>query len=361
MNGTGSGTSILEPAKVALPEAVAVLLPRVSQDIERVLGPGVVRVTPLSYDDRRFSRLVRAAVSFADGRPATAVYLKIFKVPRAEDLARMQSRVAHEFATTRRAFEHLSKHPHLGAVYPIACYPEHLAIVTEETPGHTLLSRLVRDAAGFPQEETLTRLDSVLARTGQWIRAFQTMPVEPAVPANERLADYIDIRLRRLVELPAAKFSAPDRAAVLEHVNRLEQPVGSDRQVPVHADLAPANVLISGERIVVLDFAMSAVGHPLLDLARLYMQIDLLRIKPRYRSRTIRRIQASLLRGFDPSLDDRAPAFRLRLLRYHVNHLNTLAAATGRFPASAYNSYVRRFHRRWIANEVASADRGPRA
>jgi aminoglycoside phosphotransferase (APT) family kinase protein len=200
----------------------------------------------------------------------------------------------------------------------------------------------------------------VLARTGEWIRAFQTMPVEPAQPANERLADYIDIRLRRLVELPAAKFSAADRAAVLEHVHRLELPAGSEQQVPVHADLAPANVLVSGERVVVLDFAMASVGGPLLDLARLYMQIDLLRIKPRYRTSTIRRIQASLLRGFDPALHDSAPAFRLLLLRYHVNHLNTLAADTGRFPASAYNSYVRRFHRRLNANEIAAAKRGQR-
>jgi hypothetical protein len=85
------------------------------------------------------------------------------------------------------------------------------------------------------------------------------------------------------------------------------------------------------------------------------MQIDLLRLKPQFRGRTIRRILSQLLRGYDPSLDERSPEFRLQLLRHHVNHLNTLAAETARFPTSAYNAYVRRFHRRWIAREIASA------
>jgi hypothetical protein len=349
--------SIVQNARVAVPRAVADVMELIPPDVERVLGPGVVGVTPMSYDDRPFSHLARASVTYADDRPATAIYLKIFKAGGPDRIAKMRARTAHEFETTARTFAHLSGRSGLGVVRPVSCYPQHLAIVTEETPGATLLARLERDAAGFPSEETLGRLDVILSRTGQWLRAFQSMPMQPGA-TSEGLADYIDVRLRRLVNLPAAKVTADDRSAILEHVNRLDASVRNDCRVAVHADFAPGNVLVAGDRVVVLDFAMAATGDPLLDIARLYMQVDLLRLKPQFRARTIRRALSNLLRGYDPTLDSATPAFRLQLLRHHVNHLNTLAAGTARFPSSAYNAYVRRFHRRWMAEEVATGARG---
>jgi hypothetical protein len=82
-----------------------------------------------------------------------------------------------------------------------------------------------------------------------------------------------------------------------------------------------------------------------------------MRAKPYFRRPVIRALQKALLRGFDPNLAEDEPLFRLLLLRHHVNHLATLSLRRERFPARAYNAYLRRMHRRWIDCELSSGAR----
>jgi hypothetical protein len=266
----------------------------------------------------------------------------------------MRARVEHDFVSTRRVFNHMSRWPELGVVRPIACYPEHLAIVTEESTGETLLAVLERMAVGFPSRHQMQRLCEITARSGAWLRAFQTLDTVGDSSSINGMRDYIDLRLQRLVAARAARFTERDRQRVIARVERLEAEVQPADQNPVaiHADMAPANILVDGERIVVLDFAMASRGAIYHDLARLYLQIDLLRIKPQYRSGVIQCVQRALLHGFEPSLTSEHPLFRLLLMRHHVNHLTTLSLGGERFPSNIYNWYVRRHHRQWIEQEL---------
>jgi hypothetical protein len=343
---------------VAVPHLFSPVLRLVVRDVRRELGPGSPQLVPVSYEDRRFSHLLRLKVLFDDVRPPTGLYVKVYKASAApSEIARMRSRVEHDFLSTRRVFQHMSGSPDLGVIRPIACYPAHLAIVTQESAGETLLGVLEASAAGSPSREQLEHLERIMAKVGGWLRAFQTLAVPPASTAAPDARQYIDVRLQRLVREHQARFSERDRQRVLEHIDTLVAACGPAdlRQVPIHADMALANILLDGDRVVVLDFAMAASGATVHDLARLYLQLDLLPVKPRFRTRTIRRLQKSLLAGFDPALDPRHPLFRLFLMRHHVNHFTTLSVREERFPSNVYNWYVRRFHRRWIARELGSA------
>jgi hypothetical protein len=44
-------------------------------------------------------------------------------------------------------------------------------------------------------------------------------------------------------------------------------------------------------------------------------------------------------------------------MRHHVNHLATLTARAGGFPASLYSAHVRRVHRRWLDQKIRSGER----
>ena len=87
------------------------------------------------------------------------------------------------------------------------------------------------------------------------------------------VASYVDLRLERLVRQVPSRFTEGYRRRVGDHIDRLgsEVPPGDLREVLVHADLAPANVLISDARVVVLDFAMSNRGSMFHDLSRLFV------------------------------------------------------------------------------------------
>lgn len=310
----------------------------------------VVRIVP-----RPFSHVARVSVSAPPStEPFTHLYVKVFK-PKADRTGeQMRARVAHEFDTTRRVYQHFSALDGFTAVRPIACYPERLALATEEVRGETLLGVLEREAAWFPPPERLQRLEQLLARVGNWVAAFQGIAPGDARVSLDELRAYIDLRLARLTARPKAKFHHADREAVLAHTDALWAQLDADdlQEVGVHADLAAGNVLVHGDRVAVIDFAMAHRGSRYHDLARLHLQLELLKAKPRFRQSTVAVLQGALLDGYRPGLTARNPLFRLMLLMHRVNNLSSLSARPFSFPSSLYDAHVRRLHRRWLADEL---------
>jgi hypothetical protein len=338
-------------------DAFAPVLSRLEADLAAHFGDGPFRLVPAGGEERPFSHLQRLAVWRRDGNaPISHLFVKIFKPAKIDGgLEAMRRRVADDFQTTRRVHTSMLAHPALGAVRPIACYPDHLAIVTEEIAGPTLLDVLVSSAAWFPDASRVEQLNATMANVGRWIRAYQSIEPAGEVETIAGLRAYVDHRLTRLVEHPGARFGQPDREQVLDHIDRLGEQVDVSelRLVPIHADLAPANILVSDGRIVVLDFAMAKHGTWVHDLTRLVLQVELLSVKPQIRNRVLHGARLALIQGFDGALTDQRPLFRLMLLLHRVNHLTTLSVKPSRGAAALYNRFVRRQHRRWIAAEIA--------
>ncbi len=338
-----------------LPADFAPVLLKLSSESSSHFGCADARLEPVEYQERPFSHLLRVAV-FAAGRsiPLTHVFVKIFKVPGQSDHERMRRRVKKDFESTSKIHQAMTQWRDSGAVRPIACYPEHLANVTEQVPGHTLLEYLHSNVAWVPWRSTLMRLSPTMEKVGQWVRAFQSIDHQPGRVSVGALQSYVDARLERLVAASAAAFGETERARVLEYIERLYAVAPPDDllETSIHGDLAPANMLISGERVVVLDFAMCGRGSVFHDLSRLFLQLDLLKLKPHFNSGVIDRLGRSLLRGFDPQLTLDRPMFRVLLMQHRINHLATLFLSHERFPANLYSMRVRRYHRACLEREL---------
>ena len=334
----------------------APVLGRLAADAAVHFGVGPVQLQPDNRQERRFSYLLRLGVCLPNqAEPIAHLFVKILKpVPLEGGLDALRQRVANDFKTTRRVYEAMAKYPQLGVVPPVACYPEDLALVTEEVAGATLLDYLMRHAAWLPSAGRREHLANTMASVGRWVRVFQSVdPAGDGITVTE-LRDYVDHRLKKLVAHPGSHFSEGARQGVLCHIDTVGCQIDPSElsEVPIHADLAPGNILVSGDRIVVLDFAMAKRGTRLQDLTRLFVQVDLLGVKPQMTGRVLRRLQDAMVRGFDPTLTPDAPLFRLMVLMHRINHLTTLTVNSYSGATAVYNGFVRRRHRRWIRAEL---------
>ena len=311
-------------------------------------------IAGVDYEERPFSYLCRAAVSRPGATaPGGHVFIKIFKPKDPAQGVDMRARVVQDYATTCEIHSFMAPAPGLGAVRPIACYDDLLTIVTEQAKGETLLEALQRRGTWFPGAAEVASLTASARAIGRWLARFQEFKPGTGHVTITALIDYVDVRLKRLLE--HAVITAGDRDRILAHLRALGERIAAPelREVSTHADLAPANVLISGEDVVVLDFAMAGRATSLHDVSRLYMQLDLLRAKPQFRRAVLARLQAALLEGLDPSLTPERPLFRLLSMLHHVNHFGTVSLRRESFPARLLNWRVARMHRRWIDSELS--------
>jgi Ser/Thr protein kinase RdoA (MazF antagonist) len=202
----------------------------------------------------------------------------------------------------------------------------------------------------------MAELEETMTACGRWLQRFHGFDTREGRATVTDLRAYIDVRLRRLVEQNVISSSYRER--ILQYLNRLARQVSPTdlREVTIHADLAPANILVCATRIVVLDFAMAGRGSYLHDISRLFLQLDVLRAKPQFRTSVIAALQSALLRGLDPALTAEHPLFRYLLMLHRINHLGTLALRRERFPSSVLSARVRQLHRQWIDRQLAESE-----
>lgn len=332
------------------------LLPRLVADVEALYGRGC-RLAPAAVFERLYSYVLRVGVVHeGDVAPREHLFVKVSKFKVVDGSANgMRARVEKDFLVTQQVYERMSKGELYGAVRPVACYPAQLAIVTEEVPGETLLKIVEQRVRWAFAPSRSAELERAFAAAGRWIHDFQ----EPAGGAFslQWIRDYIDSRLQRIAKASGRRGERL-REQVLRHIDRLGSrlPSAPASAVMVHADLSPSNIMVCGDRVVVLDFAMARAGHPLQDAARLFTQLDLLTVKPQFRRAVIRPLQHALLRGFDPALRLDDPAFRLQVLAQRVNHLGSLSTKKYGILEGIYNRFIVWQHWRWIEREIATPD-----
>jgi aminoglycoside phosphotransferase (APT) family kinase protein len=205
---------------------------------------------------------------------------------------------------------------------------------------------LERRARWWPGPSTRAQLIRDCERIGAWLRAFQS--ATPVDHLEDLLAtrEYIDVRLKRLVDNTRARFSSEDRLAVLRAVDLCAAAVTPQerRSVAAHADFAMGNILIDGSRVTVLDFAMGANGLRLHDLSHLYMQLDLLAMKPYFRRQTVSALQRALLAGYGDADAHADPLFRILLTQHRACHYLGLAERPGAALEGLYNARLARAH-----------------
>jgi Phosphotransferase enzyme family len=324
----------------------------------RYFGAERVALQPVRQLDRPYSTLLQIRV--AGPSSTDDAFVKILK-PRADtpdQIASMRQNVLDDFEMTRRVHDGLAAYPGLTAVRPIACFPEDLAIVTEEARGETLSTLLSTRAAGPRGARTIEALGSILRSVGAWLTAAQAVLEPDREVSADGIRRYLDTRLDDLQSTGRVRLTLRGREAVAAYRDRLLREAGPDlRAVWIHADFCPENIIVRDRGVTVLDFTMAKGGTVYHDLSHLHLRLDAMKAKPWFTSRVIDRLQRELLESFEPGLSPDRPLFALMLLQHVLCHLVTLQAPGGGRLSRLYADRLHRRHRRWLSR-AAGVDEG---
>jgi hypothetical protein len=296
--------------------------------------PAGVPVTVLRRETTATTRLIQVRIGGPSG--GTRLFVKQFLPPagRPDEEARIRRYFMSECGRSAQACSVLAGHPALRATRVVASFHDLLAVVSAAEPGVSL-ERALRHALLFARAGAIRRAIEALARVGEWVRRFQQgVPVRSPAPqmGREFYREYIDVRLRSLVQRGDGCFSEANRAALLGLFDRLARTIdpADFRVVAIHADLCPANVLVRDDGISVIDFADSADGNPMTDLAHLDFHVHQSAARWRVAADLRSRLQRALLCGYDTKLTVADALFRVMAFQQYVCCLTAAAAAVGR-------------------------------
>jgi hypothetical protein len=306
---------------------------------------------------RPFSTLLRVRI-LARGERRCA-YVKILQ-PRAEtahELAATRRNVEREFRVTSDVREVVRGVPGIGAVNPIACFPEECALVTEEVVGPTLSRVVSLEGTGWPAERKIERLVETLRRAAGWLRLMQRRLPPGRDVTPDAIRGYLDRRIEQLSISPGGTLTPSGRSRVETCRDRLldeARRIGV-QGVWIHADFCPDNLVVGPDALTVLDFTMAGSGTRYHDLAHLFLSLDAMRAKPWFKPSIVDRWQDALLEEFEPGLRSNQPLFELARFQHVLCHLVALQHAGGQL-ARFVAGWRRRRYRAWLA-EVAGLDR----
>jgi hypothetical protein len=346
---TGSGL----PDDSRWPTAFRPVLSRLVADSCRYFESDCITVEPVRHVDRPFSTLLQIRV--ANGSRVSGAFVKILK-PRwdsPDQVASMQQNVVKEFTMTSRVHQALiaddGADRGLAAVRPIACFPDQLALVTEQATGPRLTDVLTRRAARWSRTGPADEESGGLGLAARWLKAVQTALPQDRHIDVEALRTYLDKRFAELERTGPIRLTRSGRSALERCRDCLISSAGARdlRQAWIHADFCPDNIIADSGRVTVLDFTMAKTGTAYHDLAHLFLRVDAMRVKPWVKPAVIDRYQHELLEAFEPGLEADRPLFALMLLQHVVCHLVTLQASMG--PAARVSAWlIHRRHRQWL-------------
>jgi hypothetical protein len=317
-------------------------------------GPDFISVAPVRELERPFSTILQIRVDAQAG--TDNAFVKILK-PRADteaEIESMRQNVVKDFEMTSRVHQGLSTYPGLTAVRPIACFPEDLAIVTEQAVGKTL-AELLTQAAGWPSKKAQQRLVRTVRQAGAWIRAAQAALPQDREIAVETVRAYFDRRLTDMETRGPMRLTRHGRIAIERYRDRLIELALMDQgsrtgfpAVWIHADFCPDNVIVRDGRMTVLDFTMAKAGTVYHDLSHLFLWIDSMAAKPWFRRRVTMRLQMALLDAFEPGLTPDRPLFALTRLQHVLCYLVDIQSMGRSRIARLYAARLHARHRRWL-------------
>lgn len=329
---------------------LAPIIAAIEREAASWFGAPVDAVTPEQLVERSSSDQLLVRIRM---RSRTAgVSVRVWRVTneRPQDRRKVEERVRREFQVTLECWHAFNGAGRIGCVRPLAYYPEHLAIATEEAPGRPLSELLEHVLLPFASKSDRQLLDHSCHGLAAWLRQFHHAGSSETVADPTALTEYIDTRLRRLVANPMSGFTAADRLRVLLVtawlVGRLQ--TRELVEVPIHGELNPAHIIVDPERLTVLECTSGRRGLVLHDLANVYMHVGLFGSDHRYSAALIREVQKKLLHAFDDALDLQRPALRVALLVNVVNHYALLAARHTPSVAKLSDWRMMRRHRSWL-------------
>jgi Phosphotransferase enzyme family len=347
MDCAASNRWIWPPDNAFLDQELKRIVEKILQDQDNYLQEGqVVRFRPLEFIRRPLSKIVKIEVEFQNSK--NNILVKVFKPKNSSSnhLQMMRERVRRDFDVTRSVHERLKNYPGYSVAEPVVCFPELLAIVMVESPGQNLRDLIINKATFYPRGDTLDQLAEYSFACGQWLTIFQKITRETTqvrLQPHDVVRD-IDLRLSKLVQQHGKLFNSQLRRQVLNYLESQALLVQDAdlRLCGVHGDFCPANILVHGKEIIVLDFEMFKIGSVYQDVTYYLRHLETFSQKPVFRPKTISILRQAFMSGYDKSIDTANPIFTLFRLRHVICHLVDILDVAGK-----------PFHKKLFSNTIA--------
>ena len=272
---------------------------------------------------RPVSELVKCHVTSAHG--TFGMYIKFFlaRRPTPEDHARAIEKMYREVDITRNLYARLGTHSAYAVPRIIAFFPDERAVVMEESVGQRLLDVLLQKGQGYPARSVLEELAHYCRTVGGWLKHFQHLTHMTTEQQFDR-GDFLAYVTPRLVKLKESQHMLRDDAVdrILRTLERLLQqvPGQAGNVCGVHGDLSLSNILVSSEKVTVLDFSMYQVGSSYNDLSYFYSVIESL-YNLFIKKSTTSCLQRAFIEGYGENIDRNDQIFRVYYIRHKINRL----------------------------------------
>ncbi len=304
------------------------MIERLLASAEPHLGsrPVLVRV-----DERRHSRILHVGVE--TGGTLRRLVIKQVRTEGNDDAARERAvgRVEAEYAALRRIDGGFDPGERFIRVRPVACLPEHAALVMEEAPGEPFNRLIGRLGRGWPRSGSRARLEELCRLAGDWLGRFQafTTAAEDPTPHLAALRSEVSGSLRSLVARRRVGIPESLAGALESFVDRAAggAPPAAVAVAGMTGEFCPANILVDGPRLAVLDFGLYGPGLALNDLVLFHHHLESLRYDPLTRRATMRRLQAAFLQGYGRPELQTEPLFDAFRVKFKLSRMD---ATSGR-------------------------------
>ena len=298
--------------------------------------------------ERPFSVILNLKAASDDRQ---SYFVKLYKIV---DLQKQRLNIKKEFSISRHWFEKFKADAHFQVIEPVWLDEQNLIIVTRKSPGINLL-KLTDQLRFFPSRTSVRQVLDFLFRAGQWLNKFQSFPIDEKVPYLEEavhltldyLQNYLLIRMQKMVKNPHLDFDQQLQEKILAFLQNQWQQADQDckRLTFTHTDFSLSNVLVSQQKITVLDFGKCEINSPYKDLARFYHQLYLLGFKPSFQNNNVRKMQTAFLQGYGDPQADKCPLFKIFFMIHQVTHLGKISRFWERGP-------VENFYNRFLVKRV---------
>jgi tRNA A-37 threonylcarbamoyl transferase component Bud32 len=235
-------------------------------------------------------------VNLCNGSTGRNYFVKIFQFP---DQKLGYEKMAREYRVLKALNEQNHRLVEFDVIFPIACFEDLQAIVTEEFSGQAfshILKHGTRFHFGF---RSITQIEQYCQFSGRWLSHFQKESNRINGRPYSHSETVIDIHAQVTNARERGFLSGQIYDQVREHVERVASEVCYDIPISgMHSDFIPSNILVGDRNVTVLDFADFRKGPIYRDVITMLHALDNYCWNPLVRVGTIRSLQSLFLSSY---------------------------------------------------------------
>ncbi len=305
------------------------------------------KIIPVKYLERTNSYVWKCDINCNDSK--RGIYIKVYKKKRFTD-----EKILHfcntEFKTLKSLYEAFKGYSTYSVVKPLAFFPEHLVVISEETGGELLSNYIKKDAHFLSGKQKFKRLKEYCFFSGEWLRIFHML-----TSRNQKKISELDMLSYIIEDSPSWEKLGISPIVKNQIILYFEQKLSilGEEFVPMsvqHGDFMPFNILISPNKIVVFDFPYSKNDTVYYDVGRFCSTLLSYPKNPFYTFNSMKKLMYSFIDGYkNHEKTFSCEILKLYLIYNMINYLKWEKALSGNtLFQKFYSMRVIPFYLKWL-------------